>query len=316
MMHKVWQNLGSKAVAVVAACCVAISGLGPLAAQDEDPKELFKEGVGHFRDENYRAAIEAFRQVFASDPNPFVLFNIGRCYEQLGDLEEAAKFYDWALDLGGLPDGARVEAVKRLQALNSRLGERAKWRETRIRAMDRVADVMVASARAATTAPAPVAVTEAPEPVVERVPVPVPVPVAIESGPGPIFWVGVTTGGVGLIAVAVGASFAVAARDDLATQQDLIAQYESVGTRALVSRDQAAANRALALGAEVNKLADDISDEQRWAAVLLTTGASLMTVGGVLVAYDLLFVEAPCPSCVETISLGPTPNGVALSGRW
>ncbi|MEO1267834.1 MAG: tetratricopeptide repeat protein, partial [Myxococcota bacterium] len=88
-----------------------------LMAQEDDAVALFKKGVELFRQERYVEARDVFRRVFELDPNPFVIFNIGRCYEELGELEEAVRYYDRSLKLEGLPEQAKVEAIKRIENL-------------------------------------------------------------------------------------------------------------------------------------------------------------------------------------------------------
>lgn len=302
------------AVGLVAAVSVMSSSV-PVLAQGDDPGALFKQAVTLFSAQDYRAAIDTFREVFVLDPNPFVLYNIGRCYQELDEVEEAAKFYDWALDLGGLPEDARVEAVRRLDLLTERLRQRTVWRHERDQGTELVAKAMFAALTAAReAAQATESLLESKNPqILEPVSAP---PDRVGPGVGPIFWVGVTTLSVGLVGLGAGSFYAFNASDDLAAQQTLVADYEVLGTQALVHRDQGKADRAIGLSTEVNHLADQISDEQRWASVLLTTGGSLVAVGGVLIAYDLWFTDRSCTSCGPRVQISPQLDGVVLSTQF
>ncbi len=129
-----------------------ISTIAPLAASEAhaqdasapiaDPGLLFETGVELYRSGQYALAIEVFRQVFELDPNPFVLFNIGRCHEELGQLKEAVRYYKQALLLDGLTLEAKAEAIKRLcqdRELAKKLGDAGRTVFSESYAGDRVA---------------------------------------------------------------------------------------------------------------------------------------------------------------------------------
>jgi len=57
------------------------------AAQGDDPRE--QTARAFFAAGKYQDAIEIFAQMFAERPHPNYLFNIGRCYQNLGDPDKA-----------------------------------------------------------------------------------------------------------------------------------------------------------------------------------------------------------------------------------
>src|SRR2546430_12742357 len=56
--------------------------------------ELTGEGVAFYQARDYRRAAEKFLQAYAVDPDPNLLFNVGRCYAALGDEPAAIDKYE------------------------------------------------------------------------------------------------------------------------------------------------------------------------------------------------------------------------------
>jgi tetratricopeptide (TPR) repeat protein len=82
--------------------------------------ELTGEGVALYQARDYRRAAEKFLQAYAVDPDPNLLFNIGRCYAALGDEPAAIDKYQAYLKAPSTDVHARAQAQAALQQLNQR----------------------------------------------------------------------------------------------------------------------------------------------------------------------------------------------------
>jgi tetratricopeptide (TPR) repeat protein len=98
-----------------------------LAASPEEAaaqaKELFKTGQRLYKEAKYPEAIAKFEAVYELKPSPNVLYNIGKCHEQLGDVPKALRaFRDY---LRRAPDAKDKDQVSDAVAnLERRLKER------------------------------------------------------------------------------------------------------------------------------------------------------------------------------------------------
>ena len=86
----------------------------PAAAPQEDPstvqaRELFQWGQRLYKQARYAEAIAKFEEAYAVRPHPVIYFNIGRCYEQLGETAKALRAYRDYLRLA--PDAKDRETV-------------------------------------------------------------------------------------------------------------------------------------------------------------------------------------------------------------
>lgn len=64
------------------------------AAQDDRAAQLNERGLALYAAQDYRHALEHFIGALALEEDPNLLFNIGRCYEQLGQLDAALEKYE------------------------------------------------------------------------------------------------------------------------------------------------------------------------------------------------------------------------------
>lgn len=55
---------------------------------------LVKEGERLFNARKYREAVEVLKRAYDAQPDPRLLYNIARAYEQAGDMREALSYYD------------------------------------------------------------------------------------------------------------------------------------------------------------------------------------------------------------------------------
>lgn len=75
---------------------LAVVGLLTTGARAEDrakAREMFKVGMQHYDLAEYKEALVAFKEAYRNYEEPTILFNIGQCYRQLGDKEQAIRFY-------------------------------------------------------------------------------------------------------------------------------------------------------------------------------------------------------------------------------
>lgn len=96
------------------------AALGP-GEGDDDPEALSLEAVERFQAKDYDAAIELFERAYAVDPQPNYLFNIGRVYEEKGDLQKAVTQYQKFLGQSGVDLESRQAATERLKVLREAL---------------------------------------------------------------------------------------------------------------------------------------------------------------------------------------------------
>lgn len=299
-MRPITPGLARLVAAVSVVACVLWQS--PAAAEDA-PEALFSQGVALFEGEQYREAAEVFRRVFEIDPNPFVLFNIGRCYHELGELETATKYYDRSLALDGLPREAKIEAIKRLDDIQQALEARRAKDAAAERIGRALADARQALGdRAAELAPAAGAPGEPLGTVPPDDPQPAP------GGRGALTWVGAGIGVVGLAAVGGGTWFALGVGDDLDRHSGLVDEYRTLQSQALESGDSELAGRALTMADEANTLATSIEQDQRFSVALFAAGGA-MIIGGVV----MILADSPDDTDVTVVA---SPTGFAVVGLW
>lgn len=106
---------------VIAPCAQASAALDEPAGEGDSPKAradaLSDEAVLKFEAKAYDEAVDLFEQAHAIDPQPNYLFNIGRVYEEKGDLENAIVFYQRFVGESGVDLESRQVATERLKVL-------------------------------------------------------------------------------------------------------------------------------------------------------------------------------------------------------
>jgi tetratricopeptide (TPR) repeat protein len=93
------------------------------ASPDGDPEALSAAAVERFEAKDYDGAVTLFEQAYAADPNPNYLFNIGRVYEEKGDLENAVVYYQRFVGEPGVDIESRQSATDRLRVLREALAQ-------------------------------------------------------------------------------------------------------------------------------------------------------------------------------------------------
>jgi len=79
--------------------------------------QLNEDGASFYAARDYRHAIEKFIQAYAVDSDPNLLFNIARCYEELGETDAAIEKYETFLKTPGADARGRQRARESLTAL-------------------------------------------------------------------------------------------------------------------------------------------------------------------------------------------------------
>jgi tetratricopeptide (TPR) repeat protein len=77
------------------ALAAALLFVATTALADDRQKALqaFKLGTQHYELAEYNDALQAFKEAYRAHEDPSILFNIGQCYRQLGDKDQAVRFY-------------------------------------------------------------------------------------------------------------------------------------------------------------------------------------------------------------------------------
>src|SRR4051812_44887339 len=90
---------------------IALSAAPTPAPADnaQKAKEVFTAGKKLYDQAKYAEAVKRFEQAYALKPHPVIFFNIGKCYELLGDSAKAMRAYRDYLRL--LPEANDRQAV-------------------------------------------------------------------------------------------------------------------------------------------------------------------------------------------------------------
>ncbi|MCH9685638.1 MAG: tetratricopeptide repeat protein [Deltaproteobacteria bacterium] len=92
-------------------------------ADDNDPEALSAEAAQRYQAKDYDGAVELFEKAYELDPQPNYLFNIGRVYEEKGDLENAVVYYQRFVGQSGVDLESRQTATERLKILREAVAQ-------------------------------------------------------------------------------------------------------------------------------------------------------------------------------------------------
>lgn len=95
----------------------------PETAPESESEALSAAAVERFEAKDYDGAVELFEKAYATDPNPNYLFNIGRVYEEKGDLEKSVEYYQRFVGQSGVDLESRQAATERLKVLREALAQ-------------------------------------------------------------------------------------------------------------------------------------------------------------------------------------------------
>lgn len=91
----------------------------------EKVDELNAQAVEKFKAKQYDEAAALFEQAYELQPEPNYLFNIGRIYEESGNLEKSVEYYERFVKEPGVPLETREKGLERLRVLRAILEETA-----------------------------------------------------------------------------------------------------------------------------------------------------------------------------------------------
>jgi len=122
------RTLSPLGVCAALAASLAVAHASPARAADPRPgapasanasgvAQLNEEGAALYAARDYRHAIEKFIQAYAVDADPNLLFNIARCYEELGEVDAAIEKYETFLKTPGADTRGRQRARESLATL-------------------------------------------------------------------------------------------------------------------------------------------------------------------------------------------------------
>jgi len=101
--------MGGFSRVVLVAACVSLAGLAH-AEDKAKARQAFESATRHYDLTEYREALADFKEAYRNYPDPSFLFNIGQCHRQLGDKEQAIKFF--RNYLSKVPDAPNRDAVR------------------------------------------------------------------------------------------------------------------------------------------------------------------------------------------------------------
>ncbi|MCA9660512.1 MAG: tetratricopeptide repeat protein [Myxococcales bacterium] len=91
----------------------------------ETADSLSAEAVARFQAKDFEGAVEYFNRAYSLDGNPNFLFNIGRVYEEAGELTKAVEYYERFIKEPGVDLDSRGIALDRLKILRAVIAETA-----------------------------------------------------------------------------------------------------------------------------------------------------------------------------------------------
>ncbi len=73
---------------------LSAQGSDPTYEDKESAKIHFEAAKKLYKNDKYSEALELFMKAYSRYPRPEILYNIGKCYDKLGDYHNAIKFYE------------------------------------------------------------------------------------------------------------------------------------------------------------------------------------------------------------------------------
>jgi tetratricopeptide (TPR) repeat protein len=164
-------SMTKRAIAAMATFFLVVALGVPARAEDrEKAKVIYYQATQHYDLGEYREALAAFKEAYRNYADPSFLFNIGLCHAQLGEKEQALRFYRTYLEK--VPDSPKRDDVRRaIVSLDRALAEeRAKGGPAKQAPPPEAQPEPAAppAARASEPAAAPVAIQVSAPPAAER----------------------------------------------------------------------------------------------------------------------------------------------------
>ncbi len=200
--------------------------LGPLAARADSAGEakarvLYKSGMKAYDLGDFTGALALYSDAYKLAPLPGFLFNIAQCHRQLSNFEQAAFFYGRFVD-NSKPKAMNVDlATQLLEEMKTRQAEKVAAEQKKAEDDARAAEEARRAEELKKADDAPKVTSLVPNPI--ELPPPPPPPVAEETPAYKKWWFW-TLIGVGVAAIATGATLgAIASAPQLSpTTQDPI----------------------------------------------------------------------------------------------
>lgn len=83
---------------LLSACCFGLALLAPaaVAAQsaEEQAEAEYGAGVEDFKASDFEGALAHFEKAYLLDPSPILIYNLARAHEELGNAEQAIKYFE------------------------------------------------------------------------------------------------------------------------------------------------------------------------------------------------------------------------------
>jgi tetratricopeptide (TPR) repeat protein len=100
----------------------------PPAEAESPAKAAYRAGVEHFKKQQFADAIREFNKAYRLDPNPVLVFNMARAFEELKQYASAIEYYKRYLEMAPqAPDRAKVEdSLRALEILQKAAATEAK----------------------------------------------------------------------------------------------------------------------------------------------------------------------------------------------
>ena len=115
-------SMGSMTTTGLVAFAYAPAAAAPAATsggETETFDTLVGQATAKFKDKDYAGAVALFERAYAVQPEPAILFNIGRIYEEAQNAEAAIGYYEKFIADESLELKDREKAVTRLQMLRT-----------------------------------------------------------------------------------------------------------------------------------------------------------------------------------------------------
>ncbi len=91
-----------------------------LKAAPLDPDAAFAQAVEHFKAQRYQDALNLLDALYKQEPDPVILYNIARCHQELGNLDDAETGFLLALNEPTLPEDLRKQGEEHLANVQQR----------------------------------------------------------------------------------------------------------------------------------------------------------------------------------------------------
>lgn len=117
-MHRIHSVVA--AVVITSLCAGQVHAEPPASGSPDSSADAQRYGdaaLAAFEAGRYDEAVENFQRAFALDKNPNNLFNIGRVYEEAGQLESAVEYYKQFIAQPGVTLDYRKVALDRIEVL-------------------------------------------------------------------------------------------------------------------------------------------------------------------------------------------------------